>query len=157
MKYQFRAIEKFWKSFYRFSPNRSAARIRRRAQRSIGWALGRRPLGPPVTRPRLQTRPSLTDIFRNPHDFGVKIGRVGQHMSHPMRQNEGQMPRKSLYYTPKISRFLVSVLYHEARSRRMPMTELTEALLTKSLEGSRSWRAAEASLAREEPASLSAP
>ena len=61
------------------------------------------------------------------------------------------MPRKSLYYTPKISRFLVSVLYHEARSRRMPMTDLTEALLTQSLEGSESWKAAEASLTQEEP------
>ncbi len=61
------------------------------------------------------------------------------------------MPRKSPYYTPKISRFLVSVLYHEARSRRIPMTALTETLLIKSLEGSQSWRDAEASLAREEP------
>lgn len=59
------------------------------------------------------------------------------------------MPRKCPYYTPKISRFLVSVLYHEARSRRMPMTNLTEVLLTKSLEGSQSWRTAEASLTRE--------
>jgi hypothetical protein len=72
-------------------------------------------------------------------------------MSHALRQNDAQMPRKSLYYTPKISRFLVSVLYHEARSRRMPMTTLTEALLTKSLEGSKSWRAAVASLIRETP------
>ncbi len=61
------------------------------------------------------------------------------------------MPRKNPYYIPKISRFLVSVLYHEARSRRMPMTALTETLLTKSLEGSESWRTAEASLAREDP------
>jgi hypothetical protein len=59
------------------------------------------------------------------------------------------MPRKSPYYYPKISRFLVSVLYHEARSRRMPMTTLTERLLRQSLEGSKSWRAAEASLVRE--------
>ena len=59
------------------------------------------------------------------------------------------MPRKCPYYTPRISRFLVSVLYHEARSRQIPMTDLTEALLTQSLEGSESWRAAEASLLRE--------
>jgi hypothetical protein len=31
------------------------------------------------------------------------------------------------------------------------MTALTETLLTKSLEGSESWRTAEASLAREDP------
>ena len=61
------------------------------------------------------------------------------------------MPRRCEYYSPKISRFLVSVLYHEARSRRMPMTDLTEALLTKSLEGSESWRTAEASFVSESP------
>jgi len=61
------------------------------------------------------------------------------------------MPRKSPYYCPKISRFLVSVLYHEARSRQVPMTALTESLLRKILEGSKSWRAAEASLLREDP------
>jgi len=60
------------------------------------------------------------------------------------------MPRKSPYYYPKISRFLVSVLYHEARSRRIPMTELAERLLRQSLQGSKSWRTAEASLVREE-------
>ena len=60
------------------------------------------------------------------------------------------MPRKSPYYCPKISRFLVSVLYHEARSRQVPMTALTESLLRKILEGSKSWRAAEASLVRED-------
>jgi hypothetical protein len=53
---------------------------------------------------------------------------------------------------PKISRFLVSVLYHEARSRRVPMTQLTESLLRESLEGSQSWRTAEASFIQEAPA-----
>jgi hypothetical protein len=60
------------------------------------------------------------------------------------------MPRKSPYYYPKISRFLVSVLYHEARSRHIPMTELAERLLRECLEGSKSWRTAKASLVREE-------
>ena len=61
------------------------------------------------------------------------------------------MPRRTPYYCPKISRFLVSVLYHEARSRQMPMTQLTESLLRQSLQGSQSWLTAEASLVREDP------
>ena len=61
-----------------------------------------------------------------------------------------RMSRKSPYYYPKISRFLVSVLYHEARSRQMPMTELAESLLRERLEGSKSWRTAKASLVQEE-------
>jgi len=61
------------------------------------------------------------------------------------------MPRKNPYYCPKISRFMVSVLYHEARSRQMPMTELTESLLRESLEGSQSWHVAAAALSAECP------
>jgi len=72
-------------------------------------------------------------------------------MSHALWQNQNPMPHKRPYYYPKISRFLVSVLYHEARSRRMPMTTLTESLLTQSLKGSESWVTAEASLVREDP------
>ncbi len=52
---------------------------------------------------------------------------MGQRMSHAMGQNCGPMPRKSPYYYPKISRFMVSVLYHEAQSLQMPMTELAGA------------------------------
>ena len=40
------------------------------------------------------------------------------------------------HYSPVISRFLVSVHYHEARHRQMPMTRLVDALLRQSLTGS---------------------
>lgn len=47
------------------------------------------------------------------------------------------------YYSPQISRFLVSVLYHEARRRGMPMTRLVDELLRQQLSGSESWQEAE--------------
>lgn len=47
------------------------------------------------------------------------------------------------YYSPRISRFLVSVLYHEARRRKMPMTKLTDELLTQQLLGSEGWEKAQ--------------
>jgi len=48
------------------------------------------------------------------------------------------MPR-ALYYSPRISRFLVSVLYHEAKRRGIPMTKLTDELLRQQLTGCESW------------------
>ena len=50
---------------------------------------------------------------------------------------------RAMYYSPQISRFLVSVLYHEAKRRRMPMTKLTDELLRQQLGGSESWQMAE--------------
>ena len=61
------------------------------------------------------------------------------------------MPRKR-HYSPQISRFLVSVLYHEAKIRNLPMTKLTDHLLARSLRGSSSWQKAEASLIQESAA-----
>jgi hypothetical protein len=58
------------------------------------------------------------------------------------------MPRKR-HYSPQLSRFIVSVLYHEAKTRNLPMTKLTERLLARSLRGSASWQKAEASLIQE--------
>ena len=43
------------------------------------------------------------------------------------------------HYSPRISRFLVSVLYHEAKRRQIPMTKLTDELLRQQLVGSESW------------------
>ena len=55
------------------------------------------------------------------------------------------------HYSPKISRFLVSVLYHEARRRNIPMTKLTDELLRQQLVGSPSWEMAqETKIAEEE-------
>jgi hypothetical protein len=51
------------------------------------------------------------------------------------------MQRK--HYSPKINRFLISVLYHEAKARRIPMTTLTDDLLRQSLQGTAGWRIAE--------------
>ncbi len=47
------------------------------------------------------------------------------------------------HYTPAISRFMVSVLFHEAKRRKMPMTKLTDHLLRQALDGSESWKTAE--------------
>ena len=53
-----------------------------------------------------------------------------------------KMPR-SRHYSPVISRFLISVLYHEARARKIPMTKLTDQLLRQALMNSDGWRTAE--------------
>lgn len=60
---------------------------------------------------------------------------------------------KPKHYSPQIDRFLVSVLYHEAKRQRKPMTELTNELLWTALRGSESWEQAESALIlKEEPA-----
>jgi len=55
------------------------------------------------------------------------------------------------YYSPRISRFLVSVLYHEAKRRGIPMTKLTDELLKLQLVGSESWDEAQGMRVAEEP------
>ena len=71
-----------------------------------------------------------------------------------MRSAEGRSKRQASrgkrHYIPQINRFIISALYHEAKSRKMPMTKLTEHLLTESLSGTEGWRAAEASRVAEE-------
>jgi len=49
---------------------------------------------------------------------------------------------KTRCYQPVISRPLIAVLYHEARQRRMPMTQLIDHLLTESLADSPGWQRA---------------
>jgi len=56
------------------------------------------------------------------------------------------------HYSPRISRFLVSVLYHEAKRRQIPMTKLTDELLRQQLIGCESWDEAEGMRVAEEPA-----
>ena len=41
------------------------------------------------------------------------------------------MPQK--HYTPPLSRFIVCALYHEARQRRIPMTQLANDLIELAL------------------------
>jgi hypothetical protein len=56
------------------------------------------------------------------------------------------------HYSPQLERFLVCVLYHEARRRGQPMTALANQLLETALAGSESWREAqEAMPLAEEP------
>lgn len=47
------------------------------------------------------------------------------------------------YYSPQIKRFLVSALYHEAKSRRIPMTELANTILADGLKNTAGWKVAE--------------
>ena len=51
------------------------------------------------------------------------------------------MPRPQ-HYTPAIERFLVSVLYHEARHRKVPMTHLANEILKNALANSTGWQLA---------------
>jgi hypothetical protein len=53
------------------------------------------------------------------------------------------MKAKHRHYSPPISRFLVSVLYHEAKTRGVPMTKLTDHLLRQALTDSSGWQTAE--------------
>ena len=48
------------------------------------------------------------------------------------------MPRFS-HYSPQIRRELVTVLYHERKTRGVPMTRLVDQLLTEALKGSQHW------------------
>ena len=50
------------------------------------------------------------------------------------------------HYSPAIERFLVSVLYHEARQRNIPMTRLANEILKKELAKSTGWQLALESL-----------
>lgn len=50
------------------------------------------------------------------------------------------------HYSPEIKRFIVSALYHEAKARGVPMTALTNELLTNALMHTDSWKKAEESM-----------
>jgi len=57
----------------------------------------------------------------------------------------------SRHYSPRISRFLVSVLYHEAKRRQIPMTKLTDELLRRQLTGCDSRDETQTARVAEEP------
>jgi len=61
------------------------------------------------------------------------------------------MARQS-HYSPVISRFVVSALYHEAKARKIPMTKLTDHLLCQALRDTEGWRQAETLRVAEDPA-----
>ena len=48
------------------------------------------------------------------------------------------------HYTPPLSRFLVCALYHEAKARGIPMTELANNLVEAGLKESPGWQKAQA-------------
>ncbi len=50
------------------------------------------------------------------------------------------------YYSPRLNRFLITVLYHEAKRRKQPMTVLADELLEQRLRQTQSWRTAEAAM-----------
>ena len=64
---------------------------------------------------------------------------------------------KHRHYSPALSRFIVSVLYHEAKARNIPMTKLTEELLRQALIDSTGWKTAESSQKREKTTTTTAP
>lgn len=53
------------------------------------------------------------------------------------------------HYSPVIDRFLVSVLYFDARRHGKPMTRRVDDLLRESLRDSAAWREAEASWSKQ--------
>jgi len=55
------------------------------------------------------------------------------------------------YYSPVIDRFLISVLYHEARHRKIPMTKLANEILKNGLAQSPGWQSALESMQPESP------
>jgi hypothetical protein len=55
------------------------------------------------------------------------------------------------HYSPAISRFLVSALYHESKARKIPMTKLTDDLLRQGLVGTEGWQTAESLRVAKEP------
>jgi hypothetical protein len=60
------------------------------------------------------------------------------------------MPKRS-HYSPVLSRFNVCVLYHEAKHKGVPMTQLADELLSKALIDSEGWKQAQAQLQKSPP------
>ena len=52
------------------------------------------------------------------------------------------MPRK--HYTPPLSRFLVCALFHQAKVRSIPMTQLANEIMQAGLKDSPGWKQAQA-------------
>jgi len=52
------------------------------------------------------------------------------------------MPRK--HYTPPLSRFLVCALFHQAKVRSIPMTQLANEILQAGLKETPGWKQAQA-------------
>lgn len=55
------------------------------------------------------------------------------------------------YYSPRIDRPLITALYHAAKARRIPMTQLASSLVREGLERITEPAGSETSFVREEP------
>ena len=58
---------------------------------------------------------------------------------------------QSRYYSPRLERPLISVLYHAAKARRIPMTRLASSLVREGLERIAEPPGSESTFVREEP------
>ena len=50
---------------------------------------------------------------------------------------------RSTHYTPPLSRFIVSALFHEAEARKIPMTRLANNLIELALKETPGWKEAQ--------------
>ena len=64
---------------------------------------------------------------------------------------------KISHYSPAIDRFLVSVLYYDARNHGKPMTKRVDELLRESLQGSQAWEEAEKAWSEREKTQQGSP
>jgi hypothetical protein len=58
---------------------------------------------------------------------------------------------QSRYYSPRLERPLITVLYHAAKVRRIPMTRLASSLVREGLERIAEPASSESAFVREEP------
>jgi hypothetical protein len=58
---------------------------------------------------------------------------------------------RSRHYSPQIERPLISALYHAAKARRIPMTQLASSLVREGLERMEARTGNESPIVREEP------
>jgi hypothetical protein len=54
------------------------------------------------------------------------------------------------HYTPALSRFNVCALYHEAHRRGIPMTKLTDEIVSAALRGTLGWQQATEAMEAQE-------
>jgi hypothetical protein len=58
---------------------------------------------------------------------------------------------RSRHYSPQLDRQLITALYHAAKARRIPMTQLASSLVREGLERMGGHTENESSIVREEP------
>jgi len=72
-----------------------------------------------------------------------------------VRQQQPETPVPAAkYYSPRLDRDLIATLYHTAKSRRVPMTQLASALVREGLARWSGDAEASCSILREEPPAI---